>query len=137
MKRAEAWAIHPTTNRKLFLATCIVSLVALSGGSSVSTKKINVRAGQAADLWFGINVTGKVHFAIRTRDGNNKTQMWWIMEPLGTVKRLGTVADHGTLEIPGKMKGSISAKLRGKALVDTIVYIGENVEVDNSLTFSW
>jgi hypothetical protein len=100
-------------------------------------KEIKISAGQTADLWLGVNVTGKVSYAIRTRDGSNKLRMWWIMEPLGSVKQLGTLTGSGRLDIPGKLKGSISAKLRGKAAVDTVVYIGENVTIDNSVTFSW
>jgi hypothetical protein len=100
-------------------------------------KEVKVATGQTADLWLGVNVTGKVHYAIRTKDGSGKMRMWWIMEPLGNVKQLGNLTGNGSLDIPGKLKGSISAKLRGKASVDTVVYIGENVEVDNSVTFNW
>ena len=106
-------------------------------GKPASVKEIKVSAGQTAHIWLGINVAGKVHCAIRTKDGNNRTRMWWIMQPLGNVNQLGPHAGNGTLDIPGKLQGSISAKLRGKASVDTLVYIGENVEVANSVTFNW
>jgi hypothetical protein len=126
------------TNRFLFLGICVLaSCFRISGSAPAPVKEVKVAAGQTADLWLGVNVTGKVHYAIRTKDQSNQMRMWWIMEPLGKVKQLGTLAGNGSLDIPGKLKGSISAKLRGKAAVDTIVYIGENVEVDNSVTFKW
>ena len=102
-----------------------------------ATRAVKLPAGQTADLWLGVNVTGKVYYAIRTKDGRNKMRMWWITEPLGSVKQLGTLADRGSLNIPNKMSASLSAKLRGKAVVDTIVYISENIRVDNSATFKW
>jgi hypothetical protein len=108
-----------------------------SGVPPSPIKEIKVAAGQTGDLWLGINVKGKVYYTIRTRDGSNTLRMWWVMEPLGTVKQLGTRTGSGNLEIPGKLKGSISAKLRGKASSDTVVYIGENVAVDTTATFHW
>lgn len=116
----------------------IVSTFALAVGDSLPrVKEIKVSAGQTADLWLGINVKGKVNYAIRTRDGTNQIRMWWVMEPLGSVKQLGTRTGSGNLDIPGKLHGAVSAKLRGKAAVDTVVYIGENVAIDNSMTFHW
>jgi hypothetical protein len=108
-----------------------------TGAPASPAKEIKVPAGQTADLWLGVNVTGKVYYTIRTKDGGNTLRMWWIMEPLGTVKQLGTRVGSGSIDIPGKLKGSISAKLRGKASADTVVYIGENVAVDNTVTFHW
>jgi hypothetical protein len=125
-------------NRFLFLAIWVLaSCFAISASPPTSVKEIRVAAGQTGDLWLGVNVSGKVNYAIRTKDRSNKMRMWWIMKPLGNVKQLGTLAGNGSLDIPDKLNASISAKLRGKANVDTIVYIGENVEVDNSKTFNW
>jgi len=85
----------------------------------------------------GVNVKGTVNYVIRTRDGSNKVRMWWIVQPLGRVKQLGVLEGSGKLSIPSKLKGSVSAKLRGQASVDTVVYVGENTAVDSSLIFRW
>ena len=82
------------------LAICLPLL----GTPSSQTREVKVSAGQTADLWLGVNVTGKVHYAIRARDGSNKMRMWWILEPLGTVKQLGTLSGSGSLDIPGKVE---------------------------------
>jgi hypothetical protein len=116
----------------------VVSAFALAvGDSPAKVKEIKVSVGHTADLWLGINVKGKVNYSITTRDGTNKMRMWWVMEPLCTVKQLGTLAGSGSLDIPGKLHGAVSAKLRGKAASDTVIYIGENVAVDTSATFHW
>jgi len=100
-------------------------------------KEIRIAAGKSADLWLGVNVSGNVSYAIRTRDGNNKIKMWWIIQPLGRVTQLGSLHDSGSLKIPDLLKGSVSAKLRGSATTDTVVFIGENVKIHNTATFHW
>jgi hypothetical protein len=99
--------------------------------------QVKIPAGQTADLWLGVSVKGHVNYVIRTRDGSNRARLWWIVQPLGRVQQLGLLEGTGRLSIPSKVKGSVSATLRCKAGADTVVYIGENVGVDNSLTFSW
>lgn len=116
----------------LNFAVC-ASLIA----QQANVKAVRLRAGETADLWLGVNVSGKVSYALRSRDKTNTVHMWWILEPTGRVKQLGKRANDGTLDIPGLLKGSVSAKLRASATVDTVVYIGENVSVDHSLTFNW
>ncbi len=126
------------TNRLLFLTICVlVSNFSSSGTVRAPVKDVKVPSGRTADLWVGVNVAGKIHYAIRTKDGSNQMRMWWIMKPLGNVRQLGMLTGNGSLDIPAKLKGSISAKLRGKASSDTVVYIGENVAVDSSVTFKW
>ena len=108
-----------------------------SAGGPANIKEGRLPQGSTADLWLGINVTGKVFYAIRTKDGTNTMKMWWILEPTGIVQQLGKRSNDGSLKIPGLTKASISAKLRGSTTVDTVVYIGENVTVDHSATFHW
>jgi hypothetical protein len=115
----------------------ITLLSVLSLGTEPRVKEIRIPAGQTVDLWLGINVTGKISYAIRTRDGTNTIRMWWILEPTGQVKQLGKRANDGSLKIPGLTQASVSAKLRGSATVDSVVYIGENVSLGHSLTFHW
>jgi hypothetical protein len=118
---------------------CLFLFSASSAGSQASTplKEIKIAAGKSADLWLGVNVTGTISYAIRTRDGSNKIKVWWIVQPLGRVTQLGSLHDTGTLKIPDLLKGSVSAKLRASATADTVVYIGENVKIDNVVTFHW
>lgn len=100
-------------------------------------KEYRIAAGKTADLWLGVNVTGTIYYAIASRDGSNKMKMWWVTEPLGHVTQLGTLSGRGSLKIPDLLKASVSAKLRGSATSDTVVYISENVRIDNSVTFHW
>jgi hypothetical protein len=124
--------------RRLLCVTVVIAYCLVSSlGAQTTVKEIRIPAGQTVDLWFGVNVTGKVSYAIRTKDGTNTIHMWWILEPTGRVKQLGKRSNDGSLKIPGLTAASVSAKLRGSATVDTVVYIGENVSVDHSLTFHW
>ena len=84
---------------------------------------VTLSAGQTADLWLGVNVTGKVYYVIRSRDGKNELRLWWIRQPLGRVQQLGVRRNQGELRIPSSIKGVVSAKLRGSAVADTVVYI--------------
>src|SRR6266436_6801613 len=116
-----------TNPPRILRCLCLALFFAISTGSQTPTpvKEIGIAAGKSADLWLGVNVSGNVSYAIRTRDGNNKIKMWWIIQPLGRVTQLGSLHDSGSLKIPDLLKGSVSAKLRGSATTDTVVFIGE------------
>jgi hypothetical protein len=120
----------------LFLAV-LSSLVFGQTDRQSDIREIKIPAGKSADLWLGVNVSGTLHYAVRTRDGKNKVNMWWVMEPLGNVKQLGLRASAGSLDIPGALSGSVSAKLRASATSDAVVLISEKVSVSNSITFHW
>jgi hypothetical protein len=126
-----------TIGRAFIVAILVLGISASSSETPSNVKEVRIPAGGTVDLWLGINVTGKVYYAIRTKDGTNTIHMWWILEPTGRVKQLGKRSNDGSLDVPGLTKASVSAKLRGSATVDTVVYVGENVSVDHSLTFHW
>ena|ERR1035437_1745627 len=109
----------------------------ITGQPSQATRMVTLSAGQTADLWLGVNVTGKVYYVIRSRDGKNELRLWWIRQPLGRVQQLGVRRNQGELRIPSSIKGVVSAKLRGSAVADTVVYIRENASIDNSATIKW
>lgn len=53
-------------------------------------------------------------------------------------KAIGNRGPDGLLDIPITWwKGVVSAKLRGTAADDTIVYVSEKVAIDKSVTFNW
>lgn len=99
---------------------------------------IKIAKGQTADIWFGVNVSGKVHLAVRTRDGSNKVNMWWLTWGVGSTNNLGQWGPNGDLNIPiSWWKGVVSAKLRGRASQETVVYVSDKVAIDYSKTFVW
>src|SRR5579864_6609087 len=102
------------------------------------TQIIKVPQGQSADLWFGVNVTGKVYVQIATRDGMNRMKLWWVKWGIGATEDLGSRGPISALEIPiAWWKGLVSAKLRGVATSDTVVRISDRIEIDKSFTFRW
>jgi hypothetical protein len=101
-------------------------------------QKIKIASGQTADIWTGVNVTGKVNLAVRTRDGKNELTLWWIKWGVGSAEQLGHWGPNGSLDIPiSWWRGIVSAKLRGQAASDTVVYISERAAVDKTWTFDW
>lgn len=124
--------------RSCRLIVCLIAAALLiAAPSGPPTKVIKIPAGQTADVWLGVNVKGKVFYAIKTRDNKNSLRMWWIKFPLGTVKQLGNVKGNGSLPIPTLLNASMSAKLRASASSDTVVYIRDNAAVANNVTFTW
>lgn len=124
----------PFVARSLLLCTV---LLLPQASAAPPIKTVRIAAGQTGDLWLGVNVRGKVFYSIKTRDGKNALRMWWIKLPLGTVKQIGIKHDAGSLDIPTLMNGSVSAKLRGSASSDTVIYVRDNAAVDNNVTFKW
>jgi hypothetical protein len=124
---------------RVLFCLCVWLSSAATGDSQAPSpvKEIRIAAGKSADLWLGVNVSGKLFYSIATRDGNHKMKMWWIIQPPGRVTQLGTLQGSGSLKIPDLLKASLSAKLRGSATSDAIVYIRENVKIDNTVTFHW
>ena len=101
-------------------------------------KRIRIAAGHTADVWFGVNVSGKLYYAIRTVDGGNRALFWWIKWGLGGVQQLGELSGDGSLNIPIKaLRGVVSAKLRANATVDTDVYVSDDGTVDQTVSFQY
>jgi hypothetical protein len=103
-----------------------------------TAQKIRVPAGQTADLWSGVIITGKVNLALQTRDGKNIMKLWWVKWGIGSTEEIGNWGPSGSLEIPiSWWKGVVSAKLRGQALSDTMVCISDRAAFDKQFTFEW
>lgn len=104
----------------------------------ICMKEIRIPAGQARDIWWGVNVSGKVNYVIRSRDGSNTAKFWWIKWGVGSIEKIGEMHDEGSLTIPIRwFLGVVSAKLRASATVDTVVRIEENSTPDKGFDFTW
>lgn len=75
----------------------VLFLVATLPSVLQAEKEIRIPAGQSADAWWGVNVSGKLGDTIRTRDGSNKVKFWWIKWGFGTLEEVGGRADSGTI----------------------------------------
>jgi hypothetical protein len=125
--------------RILFFTVAIVlAMVSPLPSLAQQAQTIKIPKGQTVDIWFGVNVSGKLHLAVRTRDGRNKINMWWLTWGVGSTTAIGDWGPNGDLDIPITWwRGVVSAKLRGTAAEDTVVYVSERVSVDKSVTFKW
>lgn len=108
------------------VAVCSGSVV--DPAMSDAVLRINLSAGETKDVWFGVNLTGKLTIGIRTQDGINAADFWWITWGVGSVKNLGAFSNVQTIEIPISLfKGVISAKLRARAAQSpTVVVVSED-----------
>lgn len=74
---------------------------------------VDLPAGAQRDLYFEINVKGKVYIKIAAADRSRAcASFWWIKWPFGSVHHLGQHCDFAEFDIPGLISGAISAKLR-------------------------
>jgi hypothetical protein len=123
-------------------SACFVLLIALVLGGQSNTLPsriiiLKIPAGSTSSLWTGVNVSGQVYLSVKSRDGKNKLKLWWIKQPFGQVEQLGDRTNEAKLDIPGLWKATFSAELKASAESDTVVFLGENVQVAQSATFQW
>jgi hypothetical protein len=125
--------------RKGGLLRAFLSLVLLTStpfSIAADTQLISVNAGENRDVYFEINLSGKVSLAIYAPNGGEAcADFWWIEWPLGNTESLGRQCTNATFDIPGLSKFAISAKLRvGGARQPLKVVAGANQEVAHSVT---
>ena len=126
--------------RRIVRIQVILIFVLLGSLPSVvrAEKEIRIPAGQSADVWWGVNVSGSIHYVIRTRDDSNTVKFWWIKWGFGSIENVGLRTDVGSLQIPISLfKGVMAAKLRASSDVNAIIYIQENSAPDAGVTFHW
>lgn len=98
-------------------------------------KVIEIRAGETKEVFYGVNVKGKVYFRIRTRDGRNAVAMWWTrIGPFFKNKHLGVKSGDGSVEIPG---WSLNPRLKAKASSDAKILVSYNNEAAWKATFDF
>jgi hypothetical protein len=99
-----------------------------SWGQAANYHITDIAAGDTADIFFEINIAGKVYLSIRGRSGSECVDLWWIRWPLGSVDRLGKRCGNIALKIPGLADTSVAAKLRGRAINGPVKIVGSSNE---------
>lgn len=80
---------------------------------AADTQLISVTPGKNTDVYFEINVSGKVYLAINApAAGEPCANFWWIQWPFGNIKDLGRHCGIVAFDIPGFFDLAFSAKLR-------------------------
>jgi hypothetical protein len=115
--------------------TCSCLLVP-SSAAGADFQVISVESGHNTDVYFEINVSGKVYLAIYAPPGGDAcANFWWIKFPLGSIKDLGRHCGTVSLEIPGLAELTLSAKLRvGTAKQPLKIIAAANEKVARSVT---
>lgn len=100
---------------------------------------IDVPAGSTQDVYFEINLKGKVHVRLVAEDGGEAcAEFWWIKWPLGNIQSLGRHCGSAAFDIPGLFDFAVSAKLRVGGAARHLKIVGsDDVSVANSVTVTF
>jgi hypothetical protein len=99
---------------------------------------VEVQPGQNVDVFFQINLSGRVFVKIETLHGTGCADFWWILWPLGSLRQVGRQCGAADFEIPGLFDFSLSSKLRAGGVSETTkIAIAANAQVAHSVTIPW
>lgn len=99
---------------------------------------VEVQPGSNVDVFFQINLSGKVYTKIEQRDGPGCANFWWILWPFGSIRQLGQHCGYAEFDIPGLFDVSISSKLRAGGVTQiTKIAFSATAEVAHSVTIPW
>lgn len=106
---------------------------------AADTQLIQVQPGQNTDVYFEINVSGKVYLAIHAPSGGEAcASFWWIKWPFGATESLGWQCNSASFDVPGITSLALSAKLRvGGAKQPLKIVVAANQQVAHSATVTF
>jgi hypothetical protein len=124
-------------SRQISLAT-LAACVAATPAPAAEVQIVDVRPGQSADVFFEVNLSGRVYVKIVSQAGLGCADLWWITWPLGNIRQAGRKCGSASLEIPGLSKIAVSSKLRaGGVSAPTKIVFAATAQVANSVTIHW
>ena len=124
---------------KTSIAVMLAAILGFSGTTEARDYEvIDIIPGQSKDVYFEINLKGRVYIRIVGPPGAEAcATFWWIKWPLGNIKDLGRHCGSATFEIPGWLDLAVSSKLRvGSANSPLKIVASENASIANSVTVS-
>jgi hypothetical protein len=89
-------------------------------------KTIEINIGETKEVYFYINLTGKLHYKISNESGTNRLKFWWVKGPFGNVEGLGELIGEGSLPYKGLVWGKLKAS---SADSQTFVQIEESSKI--------
>lgn len=128
----------PTIRLSRRAVTAALMTVPFCPAHAADFQIVEVQPGQNVDVFFQINLYGRVFVRIETRNGIGCADFWWILWPLGNVRQIGRQCGSADFEIPGLLDFSISSKLRAGGVSETTkIAIAANAQVAHSVTIPW
>lgn len=127
---------------RLWLAPILVSglLLATAARSAGEFEIIDVPAATNKDVYFQINVSGKVYLRLVAENGGEAcADFWWIKWPLGTVEKLGRHCGSAQFTIPTFFSDfAVSSKLRvGGANTHLKIAASDSIQVSSNATVTF
>lgn len=104
--------MHAALSCRLGAFLAILALVATSWARAADYTTIWIDPGKTADVYWAVNLSGRVYLAA-DRDGQPAClDYWWIAWPFTQIKGLGRVCGRATFDLPGLSNVAIGGKLR-------------------------
>lgn len=121
-----------------FMGATVALLIATGPAAARDYETVSIKAGDTADVYFQVNLSGTLYLDIRTKEGAGCANLWWIKWPLGTIKDEGRRCGFVKLDIPGFLDFSLSSKLRAST-DGTDIKIGYSADeaVAHTITFDF
>ena len=129
MTRTSCWA-------SLLFAALVLAVPARA---AENYQIIDVPTGAPRDVYFEINLSGKVYLHLVAENGAEAcAEFWWIKWPVGNIKSLGRHCGNAEFETPGLLDFAFSAKLRvGGANTHPKIVASDDVQVANTITVTF
>lgn len=99
-----------------------------SSALAADYKTVWIDKGGSADIYWEINLAGKVYLAADHEGSPACLDYWWIAWPFGNIKQLGRHCGRVEFSLPGLTSFSVAAKLRAGGADSRTRVIGTSSE---------
>lgn len=122
------------------LAVAVALLfAAVPAAKAAEPQRLEAGPGQTLDLYWEINLGGRVYLHIAAEPGGEPcADLWWIKWPFGQVEQIGRRCGRVDLDIPGFFALSLGAKLRAGGFANRVrIALTTDERVANSMTSTY
>lgn len=127
------------TISQIILIICLTAHYKVSKAAPPEQQVSELKPGESIDVYFEINLSGKVFVYIVAESGGEAcADFWWITWPFGRNEDMGRFCQEATFDIPGWTSVAISSKLRAGGAKNRLkIAVRANEEVANKITIKF
>lgn len=97
--------------------------------SSADGDQVRINPNETKDLYFFINLSGRLYYKVQNKSGTNKVKAWWVKGPFGSVEGVGNLVGSGNIPFKGLLWGKLKVS---DADSETVIYVTEEAKVANN-----
>jgi hypothetical protein len=90
---------------------------------------IKILPGETKQIYFYVNLDGRLYYKIQNKSGTNKVKAWWIKGPFGSVEGISDLVGTGNIPFKGLLWGRLKVS---NADSETMIYVTEEAQVANN-----